>query len=204
MRSAATKRKLRAGLAADESGARQMRDGDRKLPLLVAHDDDDALGERGDVVPARAAVEVAHPALFFGQRRVDVAEAVDFERAEETRIDHPAMKIHSHHIEESAPACRTIENARVGKTDGRILRSHVGDANFQERRQARRVRALRKETRDLRQAEADDHDLAVFELAGARGSHDLGGANLCHLQYPNARSASSVCKTAAPPTLSRY
>src|SRR5258706_9791135 len=119
-----------------------MGDGHGELTLLVPHDDDDAFGERSNVVPARTAVEVADPAFLFRQRGVDIAEAIDLERAEETRIHHAAVEIHPHDIEKTAPAGRAIEDPRIGEAYGRVLWPHIGDADFQERRQPGRMRAF--------------------------------------------------------------
>src|SRR5882672_7810727 len=161
-----------------------MRDRDWELALLMTHDDDDALGKRGDVVAAGAAVEVAHPALFHGQRRVDVAEAIDFERAEKSGVDDAAMQIHSHDVEKAAPAGGAIENARIGKANRRMQRAHIGDADFEQWSEPRCMRALGEKTRNLRQADTDDDDFAILELAGAGRNHDFGGANLRHLSNP--------------------
>src|SRR5207253_2394224 len=113
--------------AADETGARQMRDRDRQFPLLMAHDDNHALGKRGDVIAAGTPVEIAHLPAVAGKRRVDIAEAVDFERPQKARVDDTAMQIHSHYVEKTAPACRAIEYAGIGKPYRRILGTHIGD-----------------------------------------------------------------------------
>src|SRR5467141_4188244 len=120
MRTAAAQREFLARLAADKPGAGQMRNCVRELALLMAHDDDDALSKRGDVIAAGTAVEVAHPALFLGPRRVDVAEAIDFERAEKSGVNDAAVQIHSHDVEKAAPAGSAIEDAGIGKTDRRM------------------------------------------------------------------------------------
>src|SRR5947207_12329513 len=65
---------LLAALSANEAGAREVSDRIQQLALVVPQDHHHALGQRGDVVSARAAVEIADlPVLVFQEGRVDVA-----------------------------------------------------------------------------------------------------------------------------------
>ena len=52
----------------------------RQLAFFVPHDHDHALGQRGDIVSARAPIKIADlSGVFFQERRVDVTETVYFE-----------------------------------------------------------------------------------------------------------------------------
>src|SRR5207247_6245178 len=104
MWTAAAQAQFPPAAAADESRAGQVSDRFRQLALFVAHDHDDALRVRCNVVSARAAVDIADfSGIILDQRRVDVAETVDFQRSQESDIDDPAMDIHSYYITYAVP-----------------------------------------------------------------------------------------------------
>src|SRR5215470_12821752 len=70
-----------AVLSTNKSGTRQVSYGLTEFPFIMAHDHNDTFGERCCVISASAAVEVAHISGFILQQcRVEVAEAVDFQR----------------------------------------------------------------------------------------------------------------------------
>src|SRR5215469_14417892 len=71
-----------AVLSTDKSGARQVSYGLTEFPFIVAHDHNDTFGEGCCIISACAAVEVTHISGFILQQcRVEVAEAVDFQRS---------------------------------------------------------------------------------------------------------------------------
>src|SRR5438046_2677001 len=117
MWTAAAQAQFPPAAAANKSRAGQVSDCFRQLALFVAHDYDDPLRMRCNVVSARAAVDVSDfSRIILDQRRVDVAETVDLQRSQEPDIDDAAMNIHPHHVQKTAPARRSIPNSRIGQT----------------------------------------------------------------------------------------
>ena len=141
-----------AATSPDKARTREVRHGLPQLAFLVPHDDDDAPGERGGIVSARAAVEITdHAGIVFKQRRVEVTETVNLQRSQKSHIDDPALQAHPHHISKTRPAGCAIENAGIREADGRVQRAHIGDPDFEQRRQIGRMRCFGQETGDLRQ-----------------------------------------------------
>src|SRR5262252_7407264 len=125
MRPAAAQSQFPPAASADKPRTGQVGHCLRELPLLMAHDHDDALGKRRYIVSARAAVDVLDLSRFLHERCIDVAETIDFQRSQEPDVHNTAMNVHSHDIEKAAPACCPIPNTRIGQTHCSFDRTHV-------------------------------------------------------------------------------
>src|SRR5262249_38110640 len=78
--------------------------------FVVAHDHDRPFGERCCIVSAGATVEGADISGFiFQECRVEVAEAVDFQRTQKPIINNAAMQAHTHNVPITGPASCAIK-----------------------------------------------------------------------------------------------
>src|SRR5262249_61169714 len=92
MRASAAQVQFLPAASTNKSRTRQVGHCLRELPLLMAHDHDDALGKRRDIISARAAVDVADSAgIILHERCIYITETIDFQRSQEPDVHNTAM-----------------------------------------------------------------------------------------------------------------
>ena len=98
---------------------------------------------------------------------------IDLGAADETGLDLAALQ-QSHEIDGARAPDRAGDVRRIAhrvQELGRRLVAH--DPELEQADRVRRVRALREHERDERQAHADEDALAIADLAGRLGDHEL-------------------------------
>src|SRR5262245_55507873 len=99
IRAATSQAQFLPAASTHESGARQVGHCFRELPLLMAHDHNDALGKRCDIISARAAVDVFNSSrVILHESCIDVAVTIDLQGTQEPDVHNTAMNVHTHYI----------------------------------------------------------------------------------------------------------
>src|SRR5262245_41349713 len=114
VRTSSAQAQLLTAASTNKPRTREMGYGVGQFALLMPHDHDYPLGERRNIVPTGAAVEIAHLAGIFLQKSgVDVAEAVNLQRPQKPDIDDAAMDVHAHDIQKTAPTRGSVPNPGI-------------------------------------------------------------------------------------------
>ena len=146
-----------------------------KLRLRLAHDHEDLPGVDGDLAgPAGAGQAGRRMVVRADDRRVDVAEPVDLRRAEEPDVDEPALEVVAEQLEHAHDRRRAGHDRRVADGQRQPGRPGAEDARLVDELEVGRHGPLGEVDRDVRQADADEADVLLGELAGGGHDHHLG------------------------------
>jgi hypothetical protein len=149
MRAASAESQFSAAASANKSGACQVSQRLTQFPFVVAHDHDRPFRERRCIVSAGATIEVADISRFiFQECRVEVAEAIDFQRPQNPYINNTAVQAHTHDVSKTGPTRCAIKIAGIGYADRGILGLRIHYPDFQKERQAWSMSPLGKRARD--------------------------------------------------------
>ena len=152
---------------------------------LVREQDDGALRQTCYVARAARARQTLHFAVTIAPRGIQIAEAIDFGRAEKTEL-HAALLQKGHYVEHLAALSCAANIRWVGHGVKQFRRgSFANQAILVETDGARRMSPLRDEKCEHWQPHADEDEFAIGDFSRRGGDHDFarGVSARCYLAF---------------------